>query len=62
MPLKLTCAWRPVQQDAAPGLALAGEELRELDGQDDRLLQRFLGVLETFRRKGYGTDEVSTKP
>ena len=35
-----------VEQDALPGLAVADEELRELERQDDGLLERLLGVLQ----------------
>jgi hypothetical protein len=35
-----------VQQDAAPGCALAREQVRKLQGQDDSLLQRLFRALE----------------
>lgn len=37
---------RAVQEDALPGRALAGEEMRELDGQDDGLAQGLFGRFE----------------
>ena len=43
--VRLASTGRTVEQDAAPGRALAGKELRELDRQDDGLLERLLGAL-----------------
>ena len=37
---------RPVQQQPTPGLPLASEELRKLDGQDDSFLQGILCCLQ----------------
>ncbi len=42
----LAGAGRSVEKNAAPWLALAGEQMRELDGQDDGLFERLFGVLE----------------
>lgn len=44
--VRLAGSRRPEQQKARPGFSLAREELRELDRQDDRLLQRVLRVLQ----------------
>ena len=42
----LAGAGGPVEQDALPGLALALEQVGELDGQQDGLLEGLLGALE----------------
>ena len=46
---------RPVEQDARPRLALAREELRELDGQDDGLFQ---GVFRRVEARDVGPLDV----
>mmetsp|Transcript_28352 Transcript_28352/g.54016 ORF Transcript_28352/g.54016 Transcript_28352/m.54016 type:complete len:226 (-) Transcript_28352:615-1292(-) len=43
--VRLAGTGRTVQQQAAPRFTLAGEELRVLDGQDDRLLESLLRAL-----------------
>jgi len=44
---RFTCSGRSVEEDTAPRGTLAGEELGKLDGKNDRLLERLLGLLET---------------
>lgn len=44
---RLSRSRRSVEQDTPPWRPLASKELRKLDGQDDCLLERFLGLGET---------------